>query len=94
MPKFSSLVILLLLMETTFETKFLGLWQNGIYPFWFSFGYSFNHIFLTLLPSNQFLNQLTIHDYSLINKLSMICFGDHHSKLIAKILHLILLINN
>jgi hypothetical protein len=62
--------------------------------FWFSFGCSPNHIFLTLVASNQFLNQLRIHDYSPINRLSMICSRDRHSRLIAKILHLILLVNN
>jgi hypothetical protein len=62
--------------------------------FWFLFGCSFNHIFSTLLPSNQFLDQLRMHDYNPINRLSMICFKDHHSTLITKILHLILLVNN
>jgi hypothetical protein len=62
--------------------------------FGFSFGSSINHIFLTLVPSNQFLDQLKIHDYNPINKLSMICSRDHHNKLIVKILHLILLVNN
>jgi hypothetical protein len=62
--------------------------------FWFSFGYSLYHIFLTLLPSNQFLDQLKIHDRSPTNKLSLIYSGNHHNRLIVKILNHILLINN
>jgi hypothetical protein len=62
--------------------------------FWFSFGCSFNHVFLTFFASNQFLDQLKEHNCSLIDKLSMIYFRNHHSKLIAKILHLILLRDN
>jgi hypothetical protein len=34
------------------------------------------------------------HNYIPIDKLSMICFNDYHSRLITKILHLILLLNN
>jgi hypothetical protein len=71
-------------METTFETELQGLWQNDIQPFWVLFGCSLNHIFLTLLPSNQFFDQLKIHDYIPINKLSMTCFGDHHNNLLLK----------
>jgi hypothetical protein len=52
--------------------------------FLFSFGYSFNHIFLTLVPSNQLFDQLKIHDCSPIIKLSMIYSKDHHSRLIVK----------
>jgi hypothetical protein len=37
---------------------------------------------------------LKIHDCNPINRLSMIYSKDHHNKLVAKILHLILLINN
>jgi hypothetical protein len=62
--------------------------------FWFSFGYSLNHIFLTLVPSDQFFDQLRIHDCSPINRLSMIYSKDHHNGFITRILHLILLINN
>jgi hypothetical protein len=62
--------------------------------FLFSFGCSLNHIFLTLFPSNQFLDQLKMHDCNLINKLFVICSGHHHSRLIAKIMHLFLLVNN
>ncbi len=45
-------VVLLLLVETPFETKLLGLWQMAYIFFWLSFGCSFHHVFLTLLPSN------------------------------------------
>jgi hypothetical protein len=62
--------------------------------FLFSFGYSLNHICLTLFPFEQLLNQLKKHNGNPIDKLSMIYFGDHHNKLIIKILHLILLVNN
>jgi hypothetical protein len=66
--------------------------------FWLSFGCSFNHVFLTLFPFDQFLDQfldqLRIHNYNPIDILSMIYFGDHHGIFIAKILHLILLVNN
>jgi hypothetical protein len=30
----------------------LGLWQMAYIFFWLSFGCSFHHVFLTLLPSN------------------------------------------
>jgi len=59
-----------------------------------SFSCSFNHVVLTLFPSNQLFNQLKIHNCSLINRFSMIYFGDHHGRFIAKILHLIVLIDN
>ncbi len=62
--------------------------------FWLSFGYSFHHIFLTLLPFDQFFDQLKIHNGNPINRLSMICLWNHHNKFITKILHLILLVNN
>jgi len=62
--------------------------------FWLSFGYSFNHVILTLIPSDQLFNQLRLYNCNLIDKFSMICFRDHHSKFVAKILHLIFLINN
>ncbi len=62
--------------------------------FLFSFGYSFNHIFLTLSPFDQLLDQLKKHNGNPIDKLSMIYSKDHHNKLIIKILHLILLVNS
>jgi hypothetical protein len=87
-------VILLLLTETTTKIKLLGLWQNGVHPLLVFFGYSLTCIFLTLLPSDQFFNQLKIHDYNPINRISMICYGNYHSRFIIKILHLILLVFN
>jgi len=60
----------------------------------FSFGCSLNHIFLTFFWSDQFFDQLKIHDYNPIHKLSMICCRYHHGRLMVKILHLILLVNN
>ncbi len=62
--------------------------------FWFSFGCSFDHIFLTLFPFDHLLDQLRKHNCSPIDKLSMICFLNHHNRLIIKILYLIILINN
>jgi hypothetical protein len=62
--------------------------------FWLSFGCSLNHVFLTFFPFDQFLDRLKIHNYNPIDILSMIYFGDHHGRFIAKILHLILLVNN
>jgi hypothetical protein len=61
---------------------------------WHSFGYSLNHVLLTLFPSNQLFDQLRIHNCCPIEKFSMICFRDHHGRFIAKILHLIFLIDN
>jgi hypothetical protein len=52
--------------------------------FWFSFGYSFNHVLLTLFPSDQLLDQLKIHNYNPIDRISMIYFGDHHGNLLLK----------
>jgi hypothetical protein len=62
--------------------------------FWFPFGCYFNHVFLTLFPYDQFLDQLKIHNYSPIDKLSMIYSENHHGRFIDKILHLIFLVNN
>jgi hypothetical protein len=62
--------------------------------FWLSFGCSLNHIFLTLFPSDQLLDQLKKHNCSPIDRLSMICSKDHHNKFITKILYLILLVDN
>jgi len=62
--------------------------------YWFSFGYSLDHFFLTFFPFDQFLDQLIIHNCSPINRLSMTCSKDHHGRVITKILHLIFLINN
>jgi hypothetical protein len=71
-------------METTFEIELLGPWQNDIHPFfWISFGCSLNHILKTLVPSDQFLDQLKIRDYNPINRLSVIYYRDHHSRLIV-----------
>jgi hypothetical protein len=39
--------VLLLLMETTSETKLLGLWQNGMHPFF---------VLFWLLPQSCFSN--------------------------------------
>jgi hypothetical protein len=58
------------------------------------FNSSHNHVLLTFFPYDQLFNQLRIHNCSPIHRLSMICFGDHHGKLITKILHLIFFINN
>ncbi len=62
--------------------------------FWFFFSYSLNHVLLTFFPSNQLLDQLTIHNCSPIDKISMICYRDHCGRLIIKILHLIFLVDN
>ncbi len=62
--------------------------------FWLSFSCSLNHVVVTLFPSNQLFDRLRIHNWSLIDKFSMIYFGDHHGRFIAKILHLIVLIDN
>jgi hypothetical protein len=62
--------------------------------FWLSFSCSFNQVFWTLFPYDQFLDQLITHNYSPIDKFSMICFRDHHDIFIAKILHLIFLVDN
>jgi hypothetical protein len=83
-----------LLVETIFETKLLGQLHNGIHPFWFSFGCSFNHVLLTFFASDQLFDRLKIHNYSLIDRFFMICFGDHNGRFITKILHLIFFINN
>jgi hypothetical protein len=56
--------------------------------------YSLNHVLLTLFPSNQLFDQLKIHNCSPIDRFSMICFGDHHGRYIAKILHIIFFIDN
>ncbi len=55
---------------------------------------SFNHVLLTFVPFNQLFDQLRIHDYNPIHRFSMIYFGDHHGKFVAKVLHLIFLIDN
>jgi hypothetical protein len=57
-------------------------------------GCALNHVLLALFPFDQLFDQLIIHNCSPIDKFSMICFGDHHGRFIAKILHLIFKINN
>jgi hypothetical protein len=59
----------------------------------FGFFCSLNHVFWTLFPFHQFVNQLKIHNYSPIDKFSMIYYGDHYGKHIIKILHLIFLVD-
>jgi hypothetical protein len=62
--------------------------------FWLSFSCSFNHVLLTLFLFDELFDQLRMHNCSPIDKFSIIHFGDHHGKFIAKILHLIFLIDN
>ncbi len=50
--------------------------------------------FLTLFPFDHLFDQLGIHNCSPIDKFSTICFRNHHSRFVAKILHLIFLIDN
>jgi len=85
------LVTLLLLVETTFEKKLIRLWQNDTSFFRSLLAF---HVFFTIFPSNQLLDQFKKHNYSPIDKLSMICSRYHHNRFITKILHFILLVNN
>ncbi len=62
--------------------------------FWFSLSCSLNNVLLTLFPSDKLFHQLRLHNNSPIDKFFTICFGSHHGKFIAKILHLIFLIDN
>ncbi len=83
----------LLLVETIYETKLLG--QEEWHTFFLViFGCSLNHVSLTLFPSDQLFDQSRIRNCSPIDNFSTICFRDHHNIFVARILHLVFLIDN